>query len=201
MPEVSKTIYTDGGCHNTGDKKGIGAWAFVEHNMDNDIVKVHASYVGDTTNNRTEMLAVIEAIKSIDDGSLINIISDSGYVVKGYNHPSYLDSWIKSGWKTSTNGDVQNRDLWEEILKLSYHKNIKFNLIRGHYKDPSPLHAFWNSIVDKACTYMMQNFDIEHKHILEFDIRNKKFTVKYPHDTLPHEFHKVSEINIKFGRK
>lgn len=149
-------IYTDGGCHNeSGALKGIGSWAFVVRDDDSDQVEVYAQRITDTTNNRTEMMAVINAIQSCDAGSAVNIISDSGYVVKGYTHPAYLDKWVSNGWKTSNNKDVSNIDLWQKILMLSYHYRLTFEHIRGHMKDKNPTHAYWNSIVDKACTYVM----------------------------------------------
>jgi ribonuclease HI len=87
-------IYTDGGCHNEGgDLKGIGAWAFVVQDENSDKVEVYAQRVTDTTNNRTEMMAVINAISFCEAGSAVNIISDSGYVVKGYTDPDRL-MWI-----------------------------------------------------------------------------------------------------------
>jgi len=125
------------------------------------------------------MLAIINAIRHHDEHSDITIISDSGYVVKGYNHPSYLDAWMKNNWRTSSGSEVLNRDLWNEIIALTYRYGIKFKLIRGHYKDPDRTHAFWNAIVDRACTFVMQN-DIDTDHIImEFNMKTKKFTMKH----------------------
>lgn len=151
-------IYTDGGCHNEGgDLKGIGAWAFVVQDENSDEVEVYAQRVTDTTNNRTEMMAVINAISLCETGSAVHIISDSGYVVKGYTDPAYLDKWVSNGWKTSNNKEVSNIDLWNEILTLSYHYRLNFTLCRGHMKDRNPTHAYWNAIVDRACTMAMHD--------------------------------------------
>ena len=131
-------IYTDGGCHNeSGDLKGIGAWAFVIQDENSDEVEVYAQRVTDTTNNRTEMMAIINAITFCETGSAINIISDSGYAVKGYTDPAYLDRWVSNGWRTSNNKQVSNIDLWQKILGLSYHHRLQFTHIRGHMKDSS----------------------------------------------------------------
>lgn len=207
-----KTIYCDGGCHNTGERKGIGAWAYVDNTADtaitiidsngneiiHPIVKVHAMFVNNTTNNRTEMLAVINAIKSSSVGTHIDIISDSGYVVKGFNHPDYLDKWLKSNWKNSKNEDVANQDLWHEILNLSYRYGVKFGLIKGHYKDPNPIHAHWNAIVDQACTWIMNNHCIpDEEVIMEFDTYDRKFITAYPKCRLL-EF---SQLDIKLRGK
>lgn len=123
-------MYTDGGCHNTGDRKGDGSYAFLFCTNNNEYVDVHCEYVENTTNNRMEMAAVIEGIKYVMGNTvypigqspqypMITIVSDSGYLVKGYTDPAYLDRWITNGWKTSTNRPVQNIDMWSELQKLS----------------------------------------------------------------------------------
>lgn len=118
---------------------------------------VYGGYLDSTTNNRTEMLAIINAIKTIcETGTTVNIISDSGYVVKGYTDPAYLDKWVANGWKTSNKKPVMNQDLWEEMLKLGWSNAFYFTHIRGHKKDKNHLHAYWNDIVDKCCTYLMK---------------------------------------------
>ena len=181
----NRVIYCDGGCYNAGVNKGIGSWAFVEYKPDSNIAYVYAGFVNNTTNNRTEMLAVINAIQSYSEHSNIHIISDSGYVVKGYNDPSYLDAWIRSGWKTSKGTDVQNVDLWSEIIKLTYHYGVKFSLIRGHYKDPNPIHAYWNAVVDRACTMIMAE---------QFRNPNVIYTIMYNTKTKSFEIPHIHEI-------
>lgn len=175
-------IYTDGGCHNeSGDLKGIGAWAFVVQDEDSNEVEVYVQKVIETTNNRTEMMAVINAISFCEIGSAINIISDSGYVVKGYTDPAYLDKWVANGWRTSNNKQVSNIDLWQKILGLSYHYQIKFTHIRGHMKDKNITHAYWNNIVDSACTLIMHSpkfKDYEGVVKLVYDKHNNSFNTK-----------------------
>lgn len=122
------------------------------------------------------MMAVINAILSCEKGSEIDIISDSGYVVKGYVHPSYLDKWVSTGWKTSNGKQVSNIDLWNEILGLSYHYKLKFTLVRGHNKDKNPIHAYWNSIVDEACTYVMHKIGNNNEPVqLLYDHKSRSF--------------------------
>lgn len=171
-------IYTDGGCHNTdvSGMLGRGSWAFVEFADDNDLVEVRCGGLIDTTNNRTEMLAVINAIKFHPEHTPLNIISDSGYLVKGYNHPAYLDAWIKRGWRTSTGDEVKNQDLWQELIALTYRYPIKFQLIKGHDKDPNPVHAYWNSIVDKACTHMIKS-GLQIQTTMTFNVKEKRFII------------------------
>lgn len=172
-------IYTDGGCHNeSGDMKGIGAWAFVMYDENSDKVTVFAQRVTDTTNNRTEMMAVINAVTFCEFCSDIHIISDSGYVVKGYNDPAYLDKWVSNGWRTSSNKPVSNVDLWQKLLSLSYHYKLNFTLVKGHMKDKNPTHAYWNSIVDRACTIVMNEVgDYEGVVKLIFNKKDRSFKV------------------------
>lgn len=173
-------IYTDGGAHNeSGDLKGLGSWAFVVQDENSDEVEVYAQRVTDTTNNRTEMMAVINAISFCETGLTINIISDSGYVVKGYTDPAYLDRWVSNGWRTSNNKQVSNIDLWQKILTLSYHHIIQFTHIRGHMKDKNPTHAYWNNIVDRACTFVMNEVgDYDGIVILIYNKQTKEFRMK-----------------------
>lgn len=172
-------IYTDGGCYNNGPRKGDGAWAYTKYDKDVPITCVIGGTMMDTTNNRAEMMAIIQALRSCPDHSNVLIISDSGYVVKGYNHPAYLDTWMRNGWATSTGGSVLNVDLWLEILALTYCHGVKFKLIKGHYKDPNPEHALWNSVVDRACTHIIKNNILTDMISLVYDFKTKKFEVSY----------------------
>lgn len=158
--ELEKIVmYTDGGCHNTGDRKGIGSYAFLFQSLATDeYVDVYCEFIQDTTNNRMEMVAVIEGIKYMLDNhrtEKIEIVSDSGYLVKGFTDESYLEKWIANGWRKSDGKPVLNVDLWEELKKISWHTGVNFIHIRGHNKDKDRDKAFWNDICDRACTYMM----------------------------------------------
>lgn len=152
-------MYSDGGCHNTGDRKGDGAYAFLFKTDNREYVDVYCEYVEDTTNNRMEMDAVIQGLKYVISQSpqcqKLTIVSDSGYLVKGYTDPAYLERWVTNGWKTSTNKPVQNIDMWSELQRLSWHIGFDFIHIRGHNKDKDTTHAFWNDICDRACTHMI----------------------------------------------
>ena len=104
------TIYTDGGCYNTGDKKGMGSFAYLSPvSFQSGCVKVICGRLENTTNNRAEMIAIIQAIKS--NKLQKHIITDSGYVVKGLYNPSYLSKWLQNGWVTSAKKPVLNKDL------------------------------------------------------------------------------------------
>lgn len=151
-------MYTDGGAHNeSGDMHGIGSYAFLlPTDLSNEYVTIYAKSVLDTTNNRTEMLAILEGINHFGgEDKIIEVFSDSGYVVKGYTDPSYLDKWVQNNWKTSAKKPVLNQDLWERFLSIPWQTKFHLNLIKGHKKDSNPIHSFWNDICDQACTYAM----------------------------------------------
>lgn len=191
-------IYTDGGCFNNGILKGNGSWAWCNpEDTKNHVALVHAQACTDSTSNRTEIMAVLNAIKAHPLHTQINIISDSGYVVKGYNDPSYLDTWIQNGWKTSAKQPVMNQDLWNELLILSYRYGLRFTLVRGHKKDPNLTHAMWNSVVDEACTYMIQNYVNTNtkETLLWYNMRVKSNKIKTYEDLTW-----GSTDNIKFNR-
>lgn len=171
-------MYTDGGCYNNGDRKGDGSYAFLFAGDGQDYVDVICEYIQDTTNNRMEMMAVIEGVKYVI-GSMdkITIVSDSGYLVKGYTDPAYLERWVTNGWKTSTNKPVQNIDMWQELQKLSWHIGFNFVHIRGHNKDKNKDHAFWNDICDKACTYMLELQKPGFVFMLRYWLSKKSFEI------------------------
>jgi ribonuclease HI len=78
-----------------------------------------------TTNNRMELLGVIEGLKALKEGCEVEIVSDSSYVVKGINE--WLENWIKKDFKK-----VKNPDLWREYIEVSKPHKIKATWVRGH---------------------------------------------------------------------
>ena len=147
-----------------------------------EYVDVRCEYIEDTTNNRTEMMAAIEGIKWVDDNDPnlcvnIDIVSDSGYLVKGFTDSSYLSRWMANGWKTSTGKPVLNRDMWIELNRLSWLVGINFIHIKGHKKDRNKDHVFWNDICDRACTYVLQNLKMPgFIFTLRYNFKSKDFT-------------------------
>ena len=80
---------------------------------------------GYTTNNRMELLGVIEGLKALKESCEVEIVSDSSYVVKGINE--WLENWIKRDFKK-----VKNPDLWREYIEVSKPHKIKATWVRGH---------------------------------------------------------------------
>ena len=121
-------IYTDGSClTNPGD----GGWAAII-NIDGEIKKISGNEKN-TTNNRMELMAPINALKYINSKDPIEIFTDSKYVKNGITE--WINTWVLNNWKTSNKEDVKNRDLWIELYKLNQSLNVKWNWIKAHAGD------------------------------------------------------------------
>lgn len=83
-----------------------------------------------TTNNRMELMGVIEGLKALKEPCEVHIISDSTYVVKAINE--WLNSWILKNWRKGTKNEVKNIDLWEKYLEVSKIHKIKATWVKGH---------------------------------------------------------------------
>ncbi len=124
-------IYTDGACSNNQSDENFGAWDCIL--IYGDYEKELSDYEINTSNNRMEMKAVVEALKLLKRYDIpVKIFSDSAYIVNCINQKWYVN-WEKNGWKNSKKEAVLNKDLWEEML-FYYKKieNIDFIKIKGH---------------------------------------------------------------------
>ncbi len=137
-------VHTDGGCDR--NRNGIGAWAYTVHHVDGTYTE-QAGYEWDTTNNRMELMAVINALSELEIGPQVTVVSDSEYVVKGTT--VWSRNWVRNGWKTASGQPVINRDLWEPLIKLYQVHNVKFELVRGHTGNT------FNERCDQLCTEAM----------------------------------------------
>lgn len=122
-------IYTDGACKGN---PGEGGWGAILE-FTNETNKIYG-YQENTTNNRMEIVAAIEAIKLVKEESDIIIYTDSKYLIDGIN--TWIHSWKKNNWKTSGNKDVKNVDLWKAIDELNSKHSIKWNWVKGHSGNP-----------------------------------------------------------------
>lgn len=133
-----RLIHTDGSCRGN---PGPGGWAWAQG------PSTYASgAAAHTTNQRMEVLAVIEALQSNSEGA-IEIVSDSNYVVKCF-HDRWHVGWLRRGWKNSQGQAVANRDLWEVLIPmvLSSARDVSFSWVKGHSGDPM------NDFVDALAT-------------------------------------------------
>lgn len=129
-------IYTDGGCSGNQSDKNFGGWGavleFGGHTKE--------LYGGekDTTNNRMEMTALLEAFRALKkEGQVIEVYSDSSYLMDCFRKKWYKN-WLKNGWKTAAKKPVENRDLWEALLPFLDQHEIRFFRVKGHVNLDSP---------------------------------------------------------------
>ena len=122
-------IFTDGACKGN---PGVGGWGVLikSSNYINEL----KGYEQLTTNNRMELIAVIEGIKSIEKNANIEITTDSKYVKNGIN--LWIDNWKINGWKTSSKKPVKNKELWLDLDKLVQNYNIEWKWVKGHSGHP-----------------------------------------------------------------
>ena len=90
-----------------------------------------SGFEGNTTNQRMELKAALEALRSVEHADKIRVYSDSAYLIDGMNKRWYV-KWEQNGWRTSKKEPVANQDLWRELLDLMKHCNIEWNKVKGH---------------------------------------------------------------------
>ena len=118
-------IWTDGACSGN---PGPGGWGVLIKNK--NLSQKFNGGEPNTTNNRMELMAVIKALENVKFNSKIKIYTDSQYVKNGIT--IWITTWKNKNWKTSSNKEVKNRDLWEKLDKLVSHYEIQWEWIRGH---------------------------------------------------------------------
>jgi len=122
------TLYTDGSCQ---PNPGTGGWAYIlrNNNTGEDIVMSGGERY--TTNNRMEMLAVVNGLKQLKHPTKVEIVSDSKYVIDGMSQ--WMISWKNRGW-TKLNGPIMNLELWKELDRLTDIHTVTYKWIKGHNK-------------------------------------------------------------------
>ena len=120
------TIYTDGACSGN---PGIGGWGVVilKNNKEDTFLNGGND---NTTNNRMELTAAIEALKYFEDRQTITLITDSKYVKDGIQ--SWIQNWKKNGWKTAAKKPVKNKELWIELDQFISRHTISWEWVKGH---------------------------------------------------------------------
>ena len=118
-------IFCDGACSGIPGPGGYGA--ILRYNGHEKEISGGEAY---TTNNRMEMTAAIEALRLLTRPCRVIITTDSQYLVKGMTE--WIQGWQRKGWQNSKKEPVLNRDLWEELLRLSAPHTITWQWIRGH---------------------------------------------------------------------
>jgi ribonuclease HI len=119
------TIYTDGACLGN---PGPGGWgAILTYNDAENCISGSAEH---TTNNRMEMMAVIQGLSALKERCSIELYTDSKYVKDGCE--TWMTNWIKNNWLTASKQPVKNQDLWMELHTLFQFHDIKLFWVKGH---------------------------------------------------------------------
>lgn len=119
-------IYTDGACSGN---PGVGGYCAIL--LYNGAEKVVSGSSKQTTNNQMEILAVIMGLKALKEPCIVNLYSDSAYVVEAFNQ-GWINNWQNNNWKTADKKDVKNKELWIELFsEYSKHK-VNFIKVKGH---------------------------------------------------------------------
>lgn len=121
--------YIDGACKGN---PGVGGWGVY---LIDDSSKTYAlkGYEKETTNNRMEIMACLEALKYLNEkhpGVTVQFITDSKYLKDAAS--VWIKTWYKNGWRTSNGMGVKNKDLWLQFLKLKGTRTINWSWVRGH---------------------------------------------------------------------
>jgi ribonuclease HI len=122
-------IFADGACKGNPGPGGFGA--ILRYGQK---TKEISGCEPETTNNRMEMTAVLKALRQLKRPCKVKVVTDSKYLVKGMTE--WLSGWIKRNWVTAQKSPVLNRDLWEELVKVSRPHQIEWHWIRGHNGHP-----------------------------------------------------------------
>ncbi|WP_435148601.1 ribonuclease HI [Candidatus Pelagibacter bacterium nBUS_32] len=122
-------IYTDGSCLTN---PGNGGWAAII-NINGEITKISGNEKN-TTNNRMELLAPINALKNMNADSQIKIYTDSQYVKLGITE--WINKWVINNWQTSKKEDVKNKDLWIKLYNLNKSLSVEWHWVKAHAGNP-----------------------------------------------------------------
>lgn len=124
-------LFTDGACSGN---PGPGGWAFLLKHAASGSQKEGSGGDPATTNNRMELQAVIEGLKALTRPSVVDLYSDSKYVLDGLE--SWIKGWKKNGWKTKSKQPVKNAELWRELDELRNQHTVRFHWVKGHSDHP-----------------------------------------------------------------
>ena len=141
-------IYTDGACSGN---PGPGGWgAVLQYNQH---VKKLKGGAKETTNNRMELMAAINALKALKHSCNVELHTDSKYLKDGLT--KWKNSWKKNGWKTANKRPVKNAELWRQLDEEVKRHNIDWHWVKGHAGNEL------NEIADKLANQGMQPFKNE----------------------------------------
>ena len=132
-PLTKVTIYTDGACSGN---PGPGGWGVLMQTTYEGELKERTLCGGEpqTTNNRMELMAAIEALKALNRRCDVTLYTDSTYVKQGIQ--SWITSWKRKSWRTAANKPVKNKDLWQALDEAREHHEVTWRWVKGHAGHP-----------------------------------------------------------------
>jgi ribonuclease HI len=138
-------IYTDGACKGN---PGPGGWGVYLKSGEHE--KELCGGEAHTTNNRMELMAVIEALNALKKPCTVVLYTDSNYVRQGIT--TWIHSWKLKGWKTADKKPVKNEDLWKTLDEAAKRHKVDWRWVKGHAGDPGneKADALANAGVDLA---------------------------------------------------
>jgi ribonuclease HI len=138
-------IYTDGACSGN---PGPGGWAAILRFDSQE--KVVSGSEPETTNNRMELRAALEALRALKERVRVTVYTDSAYLQRAFTD-GWLDNWRRNGWRTASKKPVENRDLWELLLAEDARHDVSWVKVKGHSDNPL------NNRVDELAVEAMNN--------------------------------------------
>lgn len=124
------TLYTDGACSGN---PGPGGWGVIL--AYNGVEKELSGGEANTTNNRMELTAVIRGLQALKESCIVELYSDSKYVIDALEK-GWAVSWRSKGWKKADKKPALNPDLWEQLLALAEKHQLRCHWVKGHAENP-----------------------------------------------------------------
>ena len=124
-------LYTDGACSGN---PGPGGWGYILRHPASGAEIERSGAERATTNNRMELMAVIEGLTALTQPTIVHLYSDSQYVLKGLEE--WVAQWKARGWKTAAKKPVKNAELWRRLDELRQEHTLHFHWIEGHAGHP-----------------------------------------------------------------
>ena len=140
------TLYTDGACSGN---PGPGGWGAILEFQ--GIEKELSGGERETTNNRMELTAVIQGLSALKEPCVVELYSDSKYVIDGLSK-GWAVSWRKNGWRKADKKPALNPDLWETLLNLTEIHQMHYHWVKGHAENPK------NNRCDELAVAQSKNF-------------------------------------------
>ena len=124
------SLYTDGACSGN---PGPGGWGVILEYMGHE--KELSGGEANTTNNRMELTAVIRGLEQLKEPCIVELYSDSKYVIDGLEK-GWAEGWKKRGWIKANKKPALNPELWDRLLELVHIHDVRYHWVKGHAHNP-----------------------------------------------------------------